>query len=189
MISDARGASPVIGTVLVVAIVVVLAATLSVFAGGFLDELREPAPTVARSSGALTPQDGTDGGIVLITHEAGETVRIADLEITVRADCTSGTKRGRIVNLPAEAGNAIRSSDGQIKGDNIFDERSLNAIDNAVPEVNDGGALLRQRYAAGGTILFRIPSGKCELTAGSDVSVRVVHTPTQSVIIESRLTA
>jgi FlaG/FlaF family flagellin (archaellin) len=186
---DTRAASPAIGSVLVVVVVVVLAASISVFALGFLDDLRDPAPVVAQSSGAFTPQDGTSGGIVLITHEAGETVQIEDIEIAVRAECTSGTKQGRIVNLPAGAGNAIRESDGQITGDNIFDERSLNSIDNAVSEVSDGGALLRTRYAAADTILFRLPKGKCELTAGSEVSVRIVHTPSESVIIEKQLTA
>lgn len=184
---ESRGVSPVIATVLMVAVVVVLAAVISVFSFGFIDNVREPAPSIAESSGALTPQEGNNGGIVLLTHEAGETVRTADLEIAVRAECNSGTRQGRIVNLPA--GAAIRASDGQIDGDNIFDERYLKTIDNAVAQINDGGALLKTQYASGETILFRIPKNKCDLTSGSEVSVRIVHTPSQSVIIGKRLTA
>lgn len=184
-----RGASPVIGIILMVAVVVVLAAVVSVYSFGFIDNVRESGPNIAESSGAFTPQDGNNGGIVLITHEAGDSVRVNDLEIAVRAECNSGAKQGRIVNLPAGAGNAIRVSDGQIENDNIFDERSLNTIDNAVNQVNDGGALLKTQYSAGNTVLFRIPKDKCELTAGSEVSIRIIHTPSQSVIINKQLTA
>jgi flagellin-like protein len=186
---ESRGASPVIGVILMVALVVILAAVISTVSLGFVDELREPMPNIAQSSGGFTPQDGNDGGIVLLRHEAGDSVRVEELEIAVHAECTGGTKQGRIVNLPAGAGNAIRASDGQIKGDNIFDERSLNTIDNAVGQVNDGGALLKTRYTAGEMILFRIPKNKCELTPGSETTVRVIHTPSQSVIIKKHLTA
>jgi flagellin-like protein len=186
---ESRGASSVIGVILMVALVVILAAVISTFSFGFVDSLREPAPNIAKSSGAFVPQDGNDGGIVLLTHEAGDSVRIEHLEIAVQAECNGGAKQGRIVNLPAGAGNAIRASDGQIEGDNIFDERSLNTIDNVVPQVNNGGALLKTQYTAGSTILFRIPKNKCELTSGSEVTVRIIHTPSQSVIIEKRLTA
>ena len=184
---ESRGASPVIGVILMVAVVVILAAVVSTATFGFLSNLREPAPHIAASSGELTAQDGNDGGIVLLTHEAGDTVRIADLEIAVRAECNSGTKHGRIVNLPAE--NAIRESDGQIEGDNIFDGRYLKTIDNVVDKVDDGGALLKSRYSAGSTILFRVPKSKCQLTSGSELSVRVIHTPSKSIILRRQLAA
>jgi len=187
--NESRGASSVIGVILMVALVVILATVISIFSLGFVDNLREPAPNIADSSGAFVPQAGNDGGIVLLTHEAGDTVRVEELEIAVRAECADRVKQGRIVNLPAGAGNAIRASDGQIEEDNIFDERSLNTIDNAVSQVNDGGALLKAQYAAGDTILFRLPKNKCELTSGSEVTVRIIHTPSQSVIIEKQLTA
>lgn len=68
-------------------------------------------------------------------------------------------------------------------------ERSLNSIDNAGEQINDGGALLSTQYVGGDTTLFRIRKNNCELTSGSAVSVRIVHTPSQSVLIEKRLTA
>lgn len=185
-----RAVSPVLSTVLMVAVVVVLGATISVFAFTFLDSVDDPAPNIAQTSGAFVPQDGDDGGIVQITHEAGDSVRVSDIEIAVRAACAGGTKQGRIVNLPAGSGNDIDESDGQIEGDNIFDERSLTTISNKVSGVDDGGALLHnEAYDAGETILFRIPSGDCTLESGSEVSVRVVHTPSEAVIIEQELTA
>lgn len=186
---ESRGASSVIGVILMVALVVILAVVIGTFSLGFVDELRDPGPNIAQSSGEFIPQDGNDGGLVLLTHEAGDSVQIEKLEIAVQVECADGTKRGRIVNLPAGTGNAIRRSDGQIKGDNIFDERSLNTIDNAVNRINDGGALLKTRYTTGETILFRIPESKCELTPGSKTTVRVIHTPSESVIIKEQLTA
>lgn len=182
-----RGATPVISVILMVAVTIIIAATASFFALGYADGIREPAPQVSQSSGKFVEQDGNEGGIVLIAHRGGETVSVADIEILVRAECSAGTKRGRIINLPAGSGNNIDS--GQITGDNIFDQRSLKAIDNPVKSVNDGGALLKQRYTAGDTILFRIPSGKCDLTRGNSVSVQIIHPPTQAVTMKKELTA
>ena len=176
---DRRAVSPVISVVLMVAVVVVLAATTSVFVLGLGESVSDPSPTVAQSSGEFAPQDGFDGGIVNITHQAGDTVSTSALEIAVTAECEGGQKRGRLVDLPATSGNAI--SDDQIEGANIFDQLSLNRY--------GGGALLDSEYSAGETILFRIPKSKCELTSGSEVTVRVVHTPTEGVIIDRALTA
>jgi len=108
----------------------------------------------------------------------------------VRAECEAETKQGRIVNLPAGEENAIREKDGQIEGDVIFDERSLNIIDNEVDGVNDGGALLQGgQYTAGDTMIFRIPTSDCELTDGSEASVQVIHNPSDSVIIDQSFVA
>jgi FlaG/FlaF family flagellin (archaellin) len=62
-----------------VAIVVILAATLSVFALGFTDEATQPGPIVGQSSGDLVPQDGSDDGIVRINHVAGDTVQVTNM--------------------------------------------------------------------------------------------------------------
>jgi len=181
--------SSALATILLVAVVVILAATLSVFALDFLSGLDEPAPAIAESSGEFLPQDGFEGGVVQLTHLAGDSVPVSDIEISVRAGCDSGTRQGRMVNLPAGAGNDISAADGQIEGDNIFDERSLNSIDNAVDGISNGGALLHNdEYTAGETTIFRIPASKCTLTAGSEISVRVVHAPSQAVIINQDLT-
>jgi flagellin-like protein len=185
-----RAVTSVISTILMVAIVVVLAATISVFVLDFTGDLDDPAPNVAQSTGSFLPQDGNSGGIVKLTHVAGDSVEISDIEISVRAGCKAGPRQGRIVNLPAGSYNAIRQSDGQIEGDEIFDESSLNTIDNQVDGVNNGGALLQGgEYTAGDTIIFRVAKTDCELTQGSEISVQVVHNPSQSVIIDKDLIA
>ncbi len=190
MTSDHRGVAPVTAIVLLVAVAVVLAGGVSAFSLGFTSNLRAPGPNVAQSSGAFMPQSGTAGGIVQITHLGGEPVPVSEIELAVTAECQSGTERGRIQNLPPGSGNDIDASDGQISGTNIFDERSLNSISGEVDGVDNGGALLEnEEVTAGETILFRIPASKCTLTDGSTVSVRVVHTPSQSVVIKQELTA
>jgi len=56
---DRRGVSPVVSTILVVAIVVILAATISVAVFDTTENINEPAPNIAESSGEFVPQDGT----------------------------------------------------------------------------------------------------------------------------------
>jgi len=190
VVMDRRGVSPVVSTTLVVAIVVILAATISVAVFDTTENINEPAPNIAESSGEFVPQDGTSGGIVKLTHISGDSVEVSEIEISVRAECEAETKQGRIVNLPAGEENAIREQDGQIEGDVIFDERSLNIIDNEVDGVNDGGALLQGgQYTAGDTMIFRIPTSDCELTDGSEASVQVIHNPSDSVIIDQSFVA
>jgi len=184
---DTRAVSSVISTILLVAVVVVLAAVVSVFALDFGAAVDETAPVVSQSSGEFVPQERFNGGVVLITHVAGETVAVSSLEISVRAECDGGRRQGRIVNLPAVPGNKINSDN--IEGDDIFDGQALRTIDNNVDEVDDGGALLTDQYAAGDIIMFRLAGGECQLSDGSEVSVRIVHTPSEAVIIEQDLTA
>ncbi|MDZ7745976.1 MAG: archaellin/type IV pilin N-terminal domain-containing protein [Halobacteriales archaeon] len=64
-IPSSRAVSPVIGTIIIVAIVVVLAATVSIFALGFTDDINQPGPLVTQSSGELV--SGGSDQIVRLT--------------------------------------------------------------------------------------------------------------------------
>ncbi|WP_082222473.1 type IV pilin [Halorubrum halophilum] len=178
--SSSRAVSSVIATVLMVAIVVILAATISVYGLGFADDITRPGPLVGQSSGELVSQDGNDGGIVRIRHIAGDTVQVRNMEIVVDATEACG-KQSRLVGLPATSGNSI--SDSNIEGDDIFDEGSYNS--DRTPDKN---AIHRSEYATGDEIAFRIPSTDCSIDRGEEIEVRVVHTPTNSVIITQTLT-
>lgn len=162
-----------------VAIVVTLAATISTFALGYADELRSPAPVVGESSGELVPQEGDSGGIVRVTHLGGDTLQASNLEIVVDAREACG-KTGRLVNLPASGGDP-RPEDEYVSGDDVFDN-SYNSVGGPIGEA--GG-----RWDAGETSSFRIAKSECELDQGETITVRVVHTPTNSVVIEETLTA
>lgn len=168
-----------------VAIVVILAATMSVYGLGFADDITQPGPLVGQSSGTLEPNppgSGSDNGFVSIRHVAGDTIQTANMEIVVDATDACG-KRGRLVNLPVDgySGNAIGSTN--IEDDDIFDGRPPYF---GGPEYS---ALQETEYAAGDEILFRIPNNDCPVRNGDKVIVRVVHTPTNSVVIEDTLTA
>ena len=164
---------------------VILATTVSVFALGFVDDVSQPAPVVGQSAGTLEPNPpgtGSDSGLVSIRHEAGDTIRTVDMKVIVDATDACG-KRGRLVNLPVDGygGKAIGAVN--IEGDDIFDERPPYF---GGPEYS---ALHRATYSAGDEIRFRIPNTDCQIRDGDRVTVRVVHTPTNSVIIKRTLTA
>ncbi|MBB6646088.1 type IV pilin [Halobellus sp. MBLA0160] len=165
-----------------IAVVVILAATVSVFALGFTDEVNQSSPVVGQSSGELVPQDGSDDGIIRVTHVAGDTIQLSDMEVIVDASDACG-KRGRLVDLPVPSGgNDIEQSN--IEGDDIFDQRAYGF--DAVPGPN---AIHNPEYAAGEEIAFRITGGSCPITQGDEITVRVVHLPTNSIVIEETLTA
>jgi flagellin-like protein len=180
--SSSRAVSPVIANILMVAIVVILAATISVFTLGFTEETTETGPIVGQSSGEFVPQDGNNDGIVRIYHVAGDTIQVSDMEVVLDAS-DACEKQGRLINLPVpSSGNDIDQSN--IEGDDIFDQRGYGWDD--VPGPN---AIHRSEYAAGEEIAFRITGGPCTINQGDEITVRVVHTPTNSVVIRETLTA
>lgn len=162
-----------------VAVVVTLAATISMFALGFADDVNQSAPIVGQSSGELVPQDRDTGGTVKITHIAGDTLSASNLEIAVNARDACG-KSGRLVNLPASGGDPVPTSE-YVHGDDIFDN-SYNSVGGPIGVA--GG-----QWQAGETAIFRLASSECELNSGESITVRVVHTPTNSVVINQILTA
>lgn len=74
--TDDHGVSPVIGLVLLVAIVVVLAGLLGVMATGFGNTLSQPAPN-ADFGAEYTPSGQGNGGVAFVnlTFEIGETMQ------------------------------------------------------------------------------------------------------------------
>lgn len=184
MRTRSRGISPVIGTVLLVAIVVVLAAAVSALVLGLGDGLRDPGPDVGQSSGELEAQSGTDGGVITITHEGGEPVSVEDLEIAVDATDACGD-RDRLVDLPEnDSNNAGRFADSNVESGSISDSivDAGTSTDLKVLDSRTGN-----RFEAGTSLQFRLESGECPLSDGDTVVVRVVHTPSNSVIIEKEL--
>lgn len=74
--AHSRGVSNVIGTVLMVAIVVVLAAVIASVAIGFEDDLRDPVPSGDFEQAYQPTGEGNtdDRPYVVITHQIGRTV-------------------------------------------------------------------------------------------------------------------
>ena len=172
-----RGVSPVVSVVLLVAITVVLAATVSAFALGVADTVKEVPPLVSESSGELVVQDGNDGGIVRLTHLGGDPVPADEIVIAVDAEDACG-KSGRLVNLPAPGGDP-NPTEEYVRGEDVFDN-SYNSVGGPIGEA--GGM-----WEAGETVSFRLASSECELDRGEEITVAVIHTPTESIVIDETL--
>lgn len=180
-LSTDRATSPVVGVALLVGIALVLAATVSATALAFADDLAGPAPTVSQASGEYD-RYATGGGrytgqVIRVTHRGGSTLTVADLELAVDATDACGHS-GRLVNLPIP-GDDPRPTSRYVRGDDIFDN-SANAVEGPIGtgDVDDDG-----EWSAGETAQFRLATGACRLTGGDTVTVRIVHTPTESVVV------
>ena len=186
MTGTLRAVSSVISVILLVAVTVVLAAVLSVATLGFAKKLDDTAPVIGQSDGEFVPQNVFDGGIVRIRHVAGDVVRVSEIEVVVSADCGGdGTeKHGRLVKLPATSGDRPQSDN--IEGDDIFDGSPGSLTESGA---DDTGALVTDEFRPGDVIVFRIAGGDCDLQPGDTVTVRVVHTPSNAVIIQQQLIA
>jgi len=171
-----------------VAIVVILAATISVFALGFTDEANQPGPVVGQSSGEFVGDNGgSNNQIIRITHIAGDSISVSNMEVVVSA-CG---ETARVVNLPAERrtptsvpfdkginfeGNRELLSEGQFFGGQFWDAGVLHEDTS-------------NTFNSGKSFELRITTGECEVDSGDEVQVQVVHTPTNSVVIKETLTA
>lgn len=175
---ERRGVSSAIAVVLVVALVVVLAGVVGAYAFGFAEDLRDPSPNVAESKGELLANDESRFGdqIVRLTHVAGDSIEVRNVQIVVAVEGRTCTARSRIVDLPAN-----RLNESHVEGDDVFDGRDveLGAIDG-----EDDGV-----WSAGEFVRFRIAVGDCELHEGDEVRIRIVHRPTDSILIEETMTA
>ncbi|NLV08910.1 type IV pilin [Halomicrobium mukohataei] len=78
-----RGVSPVVGVVVLVAIVVVLAATISVFALQFGDRGQEPAPSVAMTA-QYDEQTTPNGQYFHLTVRSGDRIETRQLSLQLR---------------------------------------------------------------------------------------------------------
>jgi FlaG/FlaF family flagellin (archaellin) len=176
-----------VGVVLLVGLTLLLAASVSVAAVGVAGDFAEPAPTVSQTSGEYDRYAAGGGRyteqVIRITHESGDTLTVSDLEIAVDASDACG-KAGRLVNLPVE-GDDPQPTARYVRGDDIFDN-SANSVEGPIGtgDVDDDG-----EWSAGETVQFRLSTSECPLASGEEVTVRVVHVPTESVVIEARIRA
>lgn len=179
--------SSVIATILMVAIVVILAAAISVSFFDIAEDLREPAPNVADTTGEfeLETSGFLTNQLVRVTHQAGDNVAVEEIEIVVRASGPNLNAESRLVNLPAE--------------DDDFDPENF---ENGDPSnlISDGGFVSRNKviiaddgnmWSAGDTIQFRINTGSADFRDGGNgdtLEVVIIHTPSNAIISEHTFT-
>lgn len=193
MNQEDRAVAPVIATILMVAVVVILAAVLSVAVLEFREDINEPAPNVADTTGEFqleaTPENNfQDNQIVQVTHISGESVAVEELEIVVRASGPDLSAEARLVDLPA---NGINIDDDNIIGDPLI---STTAGEFGAPEhdkiiVTDD----TNTWSASDTIQFRIKTGIADFRPEKDpeadeLEVIIVHTPSNAILSEHTFT-
>ena len=76
-----RAVTPVIAIILMVAVLIILASAISVTFLGVTEDINEPAPNVADTTGEFIPGGGGDEQVVRITHTAGDSVGVENIEI------------------------------------------------------------------------------------------------------------
>ena len=167
-----RAVTPVVSTILMVAVVVVLAATVSVFFLDVTEDINEPAPVVGQTSGEFEPGPQC----VRITHIAGESIPAEELEVVVRASGPDVDAEARLVNLP--------------EFDEEKDPENIISFFHKEIESNDPNT-----WGVGDTIQFEINVNadfrEPPVDSSNDadeLTVLIVHTPSEAVIVRKTFT-
>jgi flagellin-like protein len=181
MVRDRRAVSPVISTILMVAIAVILAATISVFVLDIGEDIQNPGPNVAESSGEFIAGSDGDKQVVRITHVAGDTVNVENIEIIVRApDCD---EQVRLVDLPGDGFFSYTLADENIDGNDDFISQGFNADNKGPIYVEENN-----QWTAGETISFRIAVTECDFRKPEveQLEVSIIHVESNKILIEEK---
>lgn len=186
---DNYGVSSVIGVVLMAGVVVILASVLGVFALGTAENINDPTPIVGQTSGEFEPGSNSDQQIVRITHVAGDSVNVENMEIIVRAS-------GPGDNLPTEARLVDLPAEGQFMTDNIDGNADLIDSRTRTADIIEDDS--SNTWSAGKTIEFRVGVGEADFRTlvpdynedneADELEVIIVHTPSNSIISEYTFT-
>lgn len=82
---DTEAISPVIGTILLVAIAVTMAGAMWMLLGEYSQETKAPKFPASQAQPAAAPTDGLDSGFLNLEHVAGDCIPVADLRFTITA--------------------------------------------------------------------------------------------------------
>lgn len=103
---DERGATPAVGTVLMIAVVILVAGTALVTTSGVAEDVRDPAPTVAVEASfdaRYTPEPHWSFNL---THVAGDRVDPEEVRITVTD--SFGNEGSVVLPETFESGDTLR---------------------------------------------------------------------------------
>jgi FlaG/FlaF family flagellin (archaellin) len=181
-----RGVTPAIGVILTVAVVVVLAAVVGATVVAYTGVLQDPAPAVGGAEGDF--ELGSYDQEVRITLIAGGPIKAKNVEIAVDAtDVTDGKcpTQARLSNLPAAGGKFDDVNFDTTGGKKEIFAENYGGVGGAI----DGGDTAAPVWEAGEQIMFRIATGDCDLSPGEQLTIRIVHTPTNTVIQKETITA
>jgi flagellin-like protein len=177
-----RAVSPVIGVILMVAVVVVLASVVFVFTTGIADDSPEKAPSAQFSVDEIVAGCtgcGPDDQVVEVTHTSGNPVEMRNMEIKITFD--DHPEDTRLVNFPVQNSGCNNIEARNYEGDEIYDEGC-----GGISGVIRGD---EQRWAAGKSLSFRIAKSDLTLSPRDEVSLVLVHTESNSIVFEKTVTA
>lgn len=190
MYKQDRGVTPVISTILIVAIVVVLAATVSVSFFAITEDINQPAPAVGDTTGVFEAGGDLDQQVVQITQIAGKDISVEEIEIVVRASGPTLDTEARLVDLPTDSYFSTAIDSSNIRGDDsIIDTRSSAPNKVIVPADSN-------TWGVSDTIQFRISVGGADFrdaaqgdsNEANTLEVIIVHTPSDAIISENTFT-
>jgi len=186
-----RAVTPVIAIILMVAVLIVLAAAISVSFFGVTEDINEPAPNVADTTGEFEPGSDIEEQIVRITHASGENVNVDEIQIIVRASGPEVNAEARLIDLPGET--------SLVFGDLSIDDRHLQGDDAIISQTAPWQVLTEDDsnvWGAGDTIQFRIAVGGADFRdeenrngpEADELDVLIVHTPSDAILSEHTFT-
>jgi FlaG/FlaF family flagellin (archaellin) len=180
-----------------IAIVVVLAATVSVFFFDVTEGINEPAPNVADTTGEFAVGSDGDEQVIRITHVAGDSVDISNVEIIIRISGPDVNTEARLVDLPGDG-----TFDRTLADKNIKKEDNINLINQVGDRFGgpyEGDQVIvvddDNTWSAGDTIQFSLNGDEANFGESPDpgddadtLEIIIVHTPSNSVLSEHTFT-
>jgi len=179
-----RAVSPVVGVVLLVGVVALLGGVLGLAVTGFVADGPTRAPTVDATAARFVagcPGCGPDDQVVRLEHEGGDPVDMR--AVTVQTTVADRPVESRLVDLPVENGGCNDLKESDYEGEDIYEDGCAGVrgpLNGAHPD---------REWASGETIAFRIPKRDLLVAPGEELTVRVVHTESNSVVVEETLVA
>jgi len=147
-------------------------------AGGLLMQtsgsLSDGGPILSTSSEPVHAT-GPDAGWVRITHESGDTVAVANVDIVV--SLPDHDKRARLHALPSE-----RLTQDDYSGNHVF-TRGRAGVDGAIAAADGSDAKLE----ASDEVAFRIEQRRVPLEPGQTVTVTLRHTESDTRLARERI--
>ena len=191
MMKQNRAVVPIISIILMAAVVVILAATMSVLVFDIGDSIQEPGPNIAESSGEFVAGSDDEDQVVRITHVAGDTVDVESIEIVLRVP--EQGEQVRLVDLPGDGLFTYTLDDSNIQGNtdladdtDVIDQGPFASNANTGPIYEDADD---QQWSAGETIAIELSSTSgwdFRTSEYTELEVYVVHTESEKVLIRER---
>lgn len=174
-----RGIAPIVGLLLMIAVAIMLASAVAVFALDIGEEAGESGTFVSADFDADITTNATGGRTVNITHTGGESVPVRKLEIRVRAGNSSTATMGGFPLASSETPDVAGNSDLVDETAAPFKKRGV--LDEFNPHPSN-------TWMAGQVAKFELNTGNPIYDTIETVTVTLIDAEENRVIDEFQLT-